>query len=797
MITVPVYNKLIVPHAEIYFRSEDFKELAGKGHALNEKVVILAAREKQARKDYTEDSFYPIGVMGVISEINPQGFVKIRTMNRVNVDMVGINPDGTITLTISRRPEEQDLDETEAYQKLQALKAEVLRISEGYQWSEFIKNFVEHLTSIGSLAAGLSPWLTISNEERYQILAQDSVAERTRMIEQVLYEFLEVAKVTGEATASQQKEYQDQYRESAIKKQMEFLQKELDQMHPENITDIQRFEEKIRESGMNESARKEAEKVLNRLKQEGRQSAETGLLYDYLDFVTGLSWKKEEMKLIDLEEARKILDEDHTGLKKVKERIIQQIAVMNLKKQQQGSILLFVGAPGTGKTSIGRSIARALGRKYSRVSLGGVRDEADIRGHRRTYIGAMPGRIMDGISKSGVSNPVMVLDEIDKLYASYNGDPASALLEVLDPEQNNTFTDHYMNVPYDLSDVMFICTANTTDTIPAPLLDRMEVIPFSGYTPLEKAQIAREHLIPKSMEAMGIEKGQLKITDEALSVIIEDYTVEAGVRMLRKRIDTLCRSAAVKIAEEEGKAAFPAASGAADSAETPAALETTGKKPSRRKKVLVKVTPKNIREILDTRPMHHEKILENPKPGVVTGMAWTQVGGKILYIETLFTKGNGKIIITGQLGDVMKESAQIAVSLVKALYPDQAEMFEQNDLHIHVPEGAVPKDGPSAGITLTTAIASLVTGIPVPADIAMTGEVSLRGAVTAIGGLPEKLMAAERAGVTRVFIPAENMEDLKDVAQEVRDKLQISPVGEITEVLKSAGIMKKGGRKKA
>ena len=333
----------------------------------------------------------------------------------------------------------------------------------------------------------------------------------------------------------------------------------------------------------------------------------------------------------------------------------------------------------------------------------------------------------------------------------------------------------------------------------------MEVISFSGYTPLEKAQIAREHLIPKSMEAMGIEKGQLKITDEALSIIIEDYTVEAGVRMLRKRIDTLCRSAAVKIAEEEGNEAALTASDAADSAEnkavleTPAesAAETSRKKPSRRKKVLVKVTPKNIREILDTRPMRHEKILENPKPGVVTGMAWTQVGGKILYIETLFTKGSGKIIITGQLGDVMKESAQIAVSLVKALYPDKAELFEQNDLHIHVPEGAVPKDGPSAGITLTTAIASLVTGIPVPADIAMTGEVSLRDAVTAIGGLPEKLMAAERAGVTRAFIPAENMEDLKDVAQEVRDKLQISPVSEITEVLKSAGIMKKGSQKKA
>ena len=799
MLTIPVYNKLIVPYADIYFRGEDFKNLASKGHALNEKVVILISKEKLQGHNYVEDGFYPIGVTGVITEINQQGFIKIRTMNRVNLDVVGVKPDHTITLTISRRQDIHDQDEAEAFQKLQALKREVLDSSEGFQWSGFIRQFVEQLNSIGTLAAGLSPWLTITNEEKYQILAQDSIAERNRMLEQVLYEFLEVAKVTGEATASQQKEYKDQYRESAIKKQMQFLQKELDQMHPENITDIQRFEEKIRESGMNESARKEAEKILNRLKQEGRQSAETGVLYDYLDFVTGLSWKKEEMKLIDLEEARKILDEDHTGLKKVKERILQQIAVMNLKKEQQGSILLFVGAPGTGKTSIGRSIARALGREYTRVSLGGVRDEADIRGHRRTYIGAMPGRIMDGISKSGVSNPVMVLDEIDKLYSSYNGDPASALLEVLDPEQNNTFTDHYMNVPYDLSDVMFICTANTTDTIPGPLLDRMEVIHFSGYTPIEKLQIAKEHLVPKSMEAMGIKKGQLKVSDEALQTIIADYTAEAGVRTLRKRIDTLCRSAAVKIAEETANASAGSEPAATDTS-SQAAAETgaaSGRKKSSRKKPVVTVTPKNVREILDTRPMRHEKILDDPKPGVVTGMAWTQVGGKILYIETIFTKGSGKIIITGQLGDVMKESAQIAVSLVKSLYPDKAELFEQNDLHIHVPEGAVPKDGPSAGITLTTALASLVTGIPVPADIAMTGEVSLRGAVTAIGGLPEKLMAAERAGVTRVFIPADNMEDLKDVAQEVRDRLQITPAREVTDVLKGTGIMKKGTRKKA
>jgi ATP-dependent Lon protease len=486
------------------------------------------------------------------------------------------------------------------------------------------------------------------------------------------------------------------------------------------------------------------------------------MLYDYLDFLTGLSWKKAEPQHIDLDQARRILDEDHYGLDKVKDRIIQQIAVMNLKNSQAGSILLFVGAPGTGKTSIGKSIARALGREYSRVSLGGVHDESDIRGHRRTYIGAMPGRIMDGISKSGASNPVMVLDEVDKLSDSFHGSPASALLEVLDPEQNNTFTDHYMNVPYDLSDVMFICTANTTDTIPEPLLNRMEVIQFSGYTPIEKLHIAKEHLVPKSMENMGIESNNMSVSDDAIETLISDYTMEAGVRGLRKRIDTLCRIFAVKVASNPGEK--------------------------------FEVTADTIRDEMEDRPITHSKILPEPKAGVVTGLAWTPVGGEILYIETMFTKGKGEIIITGQLGDVMKESARIAVSLVKTIFPDKADMFSENDLHIHVPEGAVPKDGPSAGIALTTAISSLVTGHIVDPHIAMTGEVALRGAVTPIGGLPEKLMAAERAGITKAFIPEENEFDLKDVADEVKDKIEIQTVSNVGEVLEATGILAAAGK---
>ncbi len=804
MLVVPVYNKLITPYSDIFFRTEDFQNMAGREPSPDEKVVLLVSKKQETRAEHTDESFYPIGVSGVVSEIGREGYVAVKTMNRVNVDMVYVNPNHSIDLTISRRSDIQDLDETESYQKLVALRKAVVETSENYTWGEWMKQFVGNLDTIGSLAAVLSPWLRLSNEQRYAVLAEDSSRKRTEMLEQILYEFLEVAKVTGEANASSQKEYQDAYRESAIKKQMAYLQKELDDMHPETVSDVRKFEKKIKEAGMNEAAEREAGKVLSRLKQEGQQSAETGMLYDYLDFVTGLPWKKEEAKHIDLAEAQRILDEDHYGLKKVKQRIIQQIAVMNLKREQKGSILLFVGAPGTGKTSIGRSIARALGRKYVRVSLGGVRDEADIRGHRRTYIGAMPGRIMDGISKAGTTNPVMVLDEVDKVGASYNGDPSAALLEVLDPEQNSTFTDHYMNVPYDLSDVMFICTANTTDTIPEPLLNRMEVIPFTGYTPDEKLMIAKEHLIPKAMEATGLPEGSVEIGDDTLKALISDYTMEAGVRGLRKRVDTLCRAAAVKVASEpvskhaedevvtEKRAGADAAVAEGRNDENDVITDSQAAQTadgSREGLGAYVITPDMLRDELDMRPVHHDSVLQNTKPGVVTGLAWTQVGGEILYIETLLTPGTGRLILTGKLGDVMKESAQIAVSIVKAMFPDRAELFEKHDLHIHVPEGAVPKDGPSAGITLTTAIASLVSGHAVDPTVAMTGEVSLRGAVTPIGGLPEKLMAAQRAGVKHVFIPKENMDDLKDVAEEVRNALTITPVTAVTDVLGALGIV--------
>lgn len=749
MIYIPIYNAISLPDVSCYFQKEYLNQMSESEIQAGDKVLFMQLKEEKEKETITGEDIYPIAVWGEIESIDGD-WALVHTTGRVNV--LSVEKEGEqFQAELSVRPDIEDANEEDLKERFRKMRSALVRVLQGSSLMPSLRNYVMRWKNMNEMIAFTSSVLQASNEEKYAILEEDSVEKRAQMMEEMFYRSLELYKVKNEAQNAQEKSNEKIYREQAIRKQMDFLQKELDELHPENMTDIQKFEKKVRESGMNETARKEAEKVLNRMKQEGQEGHEYGMLYDYMDFITSLEWKKEEPAHIDLGEARKILDEEHYGLKKTKERIIQQIAVMELNKRQSGSILLFVGAPGTGKTSIGQSIAKALKRSYVRVSLGGVRDEAEIRGHRRTYIGAMPGRIMEGIKRSGASNPVMVLDEVDKLTKDYGGDPSSALLEVLDPEQNSTFTDHYLNVPYDLSDVLFVCTANTTDTIPEPLLNRMEVISFTGYSASEKFRIATDHLLPKAMEKAGINPENLEIDQDTIRTIISDYTMEAGVRGLKNRLDTICRAAAVKIVSNEARQ--------------------------------VTVKKENLRDFLDLTPIRHDRILETKKPGIVTGLAWTQAGGEILFIETMFTKGSGKAVITGRLGDVMKESVQIAVSLVKEMYPKEAEKFEKNDLHIHVPSGAVPKDGPSAGITLTTALASLVTGRPVNPEYAMTGEVSLRGVIMPIGGLPEKLMAAQRAGVKQVFIPEENVDDLRDVAQEVKDALKIVPVHQVSEVL--------------
>ena len=750
MITRPIYNTLLLPDVSYYFKKDFFSGQDPEDLAPGCELLFIQVKNRREDGNYTEKDFYPIGISARIEGNSDGDTLQIRTLERADISDLEVEG-GRLTASASIRPEIPDLTEEEDHRIFRQLRTSLLKFVQGYQWGIWARSFILQRQNVHDLACALSDYLNLTPGEKYEILATDSRKERYEKIVRAVSEFMEVTRVSEEAEAAQKGDQEQLYREAALKKQIDYLQKELDDMHPENVSDVRKFERKIARSGMNKTAKKEAEKVLNRMRQEGKESHEYGMLYDYLDFVTTLAWKAPAAPSIDLKKAQEILDEDHFGLKKVKERIIQQLAVMALNRKQSGSILLFVGAPGTGKTSIGQSIARALGREYVRISLGGIRDEAEIRGHRRTYIGAMPGRIMEGMKRCGASNPVMVLDEVDKLAKDYGGDPASALLEVLDPEQNSNFTDHYMNVPYDLSNVLFVCTANSTDTIPEPLLNRMEVISFPGYTASEKFQIAKRHLLPKALASAGIPQDRLTLSEDGLRKMIDEYTMESGVRSLKNLIDTLCRSAAVRIVGgEEGS---------------------------------ITVTADNLADYLGKKQLHHETRLQNPNPGVVTGLAWTRAGGEILFIETRLTRGKGNLLITGQLGDVMKESVQIALSLVKSLYPEETSLLESHDLHIHVPAGAVPKDGPSAGITLVTALASLFTQKAVDPDYAMTGEVSLRGGVMPIGGLPEKLMAAQRAGIKKVLIPADNADDLDDVANEVKQKLEIIPVRTIEEVL--------------
>ncbi len=751
MLTIPIYDTILLPEVTFFFKKEVIDSWHTTELVVGEHLVFALLRDDIDIRDTELEDVYPIGITAKIESIDPDGNVKVRTKKRVNI--LGMTKDvgGLIYSEVEERPEINDMDEEEMRERFEKLRNKFLKFVQSYQWGLWARGFILQWKNINEMACSMTGYFSITWEEKYEIVEVDSEKERFELIEHASYAFMELADVAEGAELEQQARNESIYREDAIKKQIEILQRELDEMHPENISDVRRFEKLISESGMNETAEREARKVLNRMKQEGQDGHEYGMLYDYLDFVTSLSWKNEEFKPIDLDKAEEILDKEHYGLKKVKQRIIEQLAIMALNKKQSGSIILFVGAPGTGKTSIGQSIAEALGRQYVRISLGGVRDEAEIRGHRRTYIGAMPGRIMEGMKRSGVSNPVMVLDEVDKLVRDYGGDPSSALLEVLDPEQNNNFTDHYMNVPYDLSNVLFVCTANSIDTIPEPLLNRMEIIEFPGYTATEKFYIAKKHLIPRAMKYANIKKKNLNITDTALKKIISDYTMEAGVRGLKKRVETLMRYAAVQLVKGKNEK--------------------------------LSVKPADLKEYLGHRGYTHDIIEKKSIPGVVTGLAWTMAGGEILFIETKTVNGNGKVTITGQLGDVMKESVEIAISLVKDMYPEETKSLANLDLHIHVPEGATPKDGPSAGITIVTALVSLFTGRAVPPKIAMTGEVSLRGNILPIGGLPEKLMAAVRAGVKTVFIPEKNVEDLEDVADEVKKELEIIPAKKVTDVL--------------
>jgi ATP-dependent Lon protease len=600
--------------------------------------------------------------------------------------------------------------------------------------------------------------LDLKLEEAQQILETMDPVERLKRVNDLLSREINLLTMQQEISSAAQGEMNKSQREYFLRQQLKAIQSELGE--GEDVAeDVENYRKKIDEKQIPAEAKEEVEKQIKRLERSHPDSAETSIIRTYLDWMTGLPWGVMSADNHDLERARKVLDEDHYDLEKIKERILEYLAVRKLRGQKmKGPILCFVGPPGVGKTSLGRSIARALDRKFVRISLGGVRDEAEIRGHRRTYVGALPGRIIQGINQAATSNPVFMLDEVDKIGADYRGDPSSALLEVLDPEQNFSFRDHYLGVPYDLSNVMFIVTANVLDTIQPAFLDRMEVIRLSGYPDEEKLSIAKQHLIPKQMEENGIKETPVVWTDSGIMRVITGYTKEAGLRNLEREIGTICRKIAVQVAGGNQQESY-------------------------------RITDASVEKYLG--PMKHfaEELLERDQVGVATGLAWTAVGGDILFIEALAVKGKGKLVLTGQLGDVMKESAQAALTYARAHADEQnipADYFETHDIHIHVPAGAIPKDGPSAGITMTSAIISMITGRPVKRNVAMTGEVTLRGDVLPIGGVKEKVLAARAAKITTIVMPKLNERDLIDVPEPIKRDMQFYFVEHVEDVLKIA-----------
>ena len=757
MLVIPIYNTIILPDVQYNLEPDSLTDREKSSLKVEDTVILLPLKEEKTREELTAEDFYPIGLTGIVKGIrNADGdlILAVRTEVKVRVINLVANRE-VLNAEYEIIYDEADIDEREQRAVFNMVIENLAQISSYFQWGSWAMRFSEKLDNVNEVISIVGPYTDLTPAEKYAMLETDSLMERYHLISEAMLKYKDLVELQVDINKKIQDKQGDNYRESMIRRQIELLNDELSEYNQDELSDVKRLESKIEEAGFPEEVKVEIDRVFNKFRQMGSDDHEYGSTLEYLEFVTALSWKPEEEQEIDIKKAKEILNKSHHGLKKPKERVTEQIAVMALKKQNAGSIILFTGAPGTGKTSMGKAIAEALGRKYIRISLGGIKDEAEIRGHRRTYVGAMPGRIMESIKRSGVNNPVIVLDEIDKLgYGSFNGDPESALLEVLDPEQNVTFTDHYMNVPYDLSKVLFICTANSIDEMSEPLLDRMEIIELSGYTAEEKFHIAKEHLMSKSLEETGLLKKNIGISDAVLKNIIANYTMEAGVRGLKKQIDKLMRQAAVKILEKEVE------------------------------KVVIK--KEDLPKLLGNKKALHDKVLKHNIPGVVTGLAWTQAGGEILFIETTAFSGTGQIVITGQLGDVMKESATIAVNLVKSLLFDKKIDFRDKDIHIHVPSGSVPKDGPSAGITMFTAITSLVLGIKVDSLLAMTGEISLRGQVLPIGGLPEKLMAAERAGIKKVLIPLSNKEDLTDVPDTTKKSLEIVLVDTVTDVAKEA-----------
>ncbi|MBX5481577.1 MAG: endopeptidase La [Myxococcaceae bacterium] len=767
---LPLRDIIVFPHMVVPLFVGREKSIAALKDAVAHKgpddkaIILLAAQKKAKTNDPTPDDIFHFGTIGHVIQLLPlpDGTVKVLVEGVRRAKIKKFQPNDAFFLV-----EVEDVEEPlEKSVEIEALVRSVHSVFEAFVKlnKRIPPEMLMQVSSIDDparLSDTIVAHLSLKLNDKQALLETESPAKRLEKLYELMQGEIEILQVEKKIRTRVKKQMEKTQKEYYLNEQMQAIQKELGE-RDEFKNEIQEIEEKLKNKRMSKEATLKVKKELKKLRMMSPMSAEATVVRNYIDWILSLPWYEETKDRLDVMEAEKVLNEDHYGLKRAKERILEYLAVQQLVQKLRGPILCFVGPPGVGKTSLARSIARATGRKFVRLSLGGVRDEAEIRGHRRTYIGAMPGKIIQSLKKAGSNNPVFLLDEIDKMSTDFRGDPSAALLEVLDPEQNATFNDHYLDLDYDLSKIMFICTANTMHSIPGPLQDRMEVIRIAGYTEAEKMSIARRYLIPKQKEANGLGDLNVTVTPKAIRTVINRYTRESGVRSLEREISAIFR----KVARD---------------------VLRNGKRE-------IRVDSRQAMKYLGV-PRYRFGVAESEdQVGIVMGLAWTEMGGELLTTEATVMPGKGKLILTGQLGEVMQESAQAAVSWVRARadkFRLARKLAETNDLHIHLPEGAIPKDGPSAGVTMCTALVSALTRIPVRKDVAMTGEISLRGRVLPIGGLKEKVLAAHRAGIKTVLIPKANKKDLRDIPKKVRRALRIVPVEYVDEVLREALVLEK------
>jgi ATP-dependent Lon protease len=765
---IPLRGLSIFPYMVLHFDIGREKSISALEKAMMMNQLVFLSAQKDAETDLpTHEDFYKIGTIA-----------KIKQMLKLPGDAIRVLVEGVSRGEIQevmfevpyfkcavKKIEEREFDELPS--RMVALMRSTLGNFENYldlnpKVSQDIFPSVASVDQPGRLADVMTSHLEIKTEEKQRILEAFDPEDRLEILNEILNKEIEILTIEQDINIKVRSQINKVQREYYLKEQMRAIQEELGQ--DEAIEDeIETWLGQLKKLKLAPKINEKVEKEIKRLSKIQSSSAEGGVIRTYVEWILALPWNKASKGTIDIKNAEKILNEDHYGLEKVKDRILEYLAVMKLSKSMKGPILCLVGPPGVGKTSVARSIARAVNREFVRMSLGGVRDEAEIRGHRRTYIGAIPGRVMSAIKEAGTNNPVFLFDEVDKIGADFRGDPASALLEVLDPEQNKEFVDHYLEIPFDLSKVMFITTANNIDTIPRPLLDRMELIHVPGYTEEEKVKIAEKYLVPKKIKEHGLKDENITISESTVRSIINYYTRESGVRNLEREIANLCRKVARKIVEEDA--------------------------------TRFRVTAGNIESYLGKRRYHYDIIEGENEVGVTTGLAWTVVGGETLFIETTLIPGTGKLVLTGQLGEVMQESAKAGVSYIRSISKELGiyeDFYKENDLHIHIPEGATPKDGPSAGVTMCTAIISTLTKTPVRKDVAMTGEITLRGKVLPVGGIREKVLAAHRAGIKKVLLPADNEKDIEEIPANVRKKLEFVLIHNVKEALEHALVKTEG-----